>query len=173
MYIWHDGRYRIRVLYFSLAVTSENSLEIAGCLQRTYAGDSQLSIAIALIFSVKMSPKAINSFYSRDPKKVTGKQCRARSNTTDPGIWPGSTMFASNIYRNLKKIYIYINTYKMGPRSLVDKRVDSWSIRFLTAVVRALLGSYVEKPSSAYGWSGGFSPGSPVFAHLRWTIGSI
>ena len=60
-----------------------------------------------------------------------------------------------------------------GPRSLVDKRVDSWSIRFLTAVVRAWLGSYVGKPSSAYGWSGGFSPGSPVFVHLRWTICSI
>ena len=27
--------------------------------------------------------------------------------------------------------------------------------------------SYVGKPSSVYGWSGGFSPGSPVFAHLR------
>ena len=27
--------------------------------------------------------------------------------------------------------------------------------------------------SSAYGWSGGFSPGTPVFAHLRWTISSI
>ena len=26
--------------------------------------------------------------------------------------------------------------------------------------------SHVGKPSSAYGWSGGFSPGSPVFAHL-------
>ena len=25
----------------------------------------------------------------------------------------------------------------------------------------------LPKPSSAYGWSGGFSPGSPVFAHLR------
>ena len=55
---------------------------------------------------------------------------------------------------------------KAGPRSLVDKRVDCLSIRFLTAVVRASLGSYVGKPSSAYGWSGGFSPGSPVFAHL-------
>ena len=53
-----------------------------------------------------------------------------------------------------------------GPRSLVDKRVDSESIRFLTAVVRASLGSYVGKPSSAYGWSGGFSLGSPVFTHL-------
>ena len=31
-------------------------------------------------------------------------------------------------------------------------------------MVRAWLGSYVGKPSSAYGWSGGFSPGSPVFA---------
>ena len=28
------------------------------------------------------------------------------------------------------------------------------------------LGSHVGKPSSAYGWSSGFSPGSPVFAHL-------
>ena len=36
----------------------------------------------------------------------------------------------------------------------------------LTAVVRALLGSHVGKPSSAYGWSGSFSPGSPVFAHI-------
>ena len=34
-------------------------------------------------------------------------------------------------------------------------------------VVRAQLRSYVGKPSSAYGWSGGFSPGTPVFAHLR------
>ena len=37
---------------------------------------------------------------------------------------------------------------------------------FLTAVVRASLGSRLGKPSSAYGWSGSFSPGSPVFAHL-------
>ena len=59
------------------------------------------------------------------------------------------------------------------PRSLVDKKIDSESIRFLTAVVRASLGSHVGKPSSAYGWSGGFSPGSPVFAHMWWTIGSI
>ena len=35
-----------------------------------------------------------------------------------------------------------------------------------TAVVRASLGSHVGKPDSAYGLSGGFSPGSPVFAHL-------
>ena len=35
------------------------------------------------------------------------------------------------------------------------------------------LGSHVGKQSSAYGWPGGFSPGSPVFAHLWWTIGSI
>ena len=39
--------------------------------------------------------------------------------------------------------------------------------RFFTAVVRAWLGSYVGKPSSAYGWSGGFSPDSPVYARLR------
>ena len=44
---------------------------------------------------------------------------------------------------------------------------DQPIVRFLTAVVQAWLGSYVGKPSSAYGWSGGFSPGSPVFAHLR------
>ena len=29
-------------------------------------------------------------------------------------------------------------------------------------MVRASLGSHVGKPSSAYGWSGGFLPGSPV-----------
>ena len=29
------------------------------------------------------------------------------------------------------------------PRSLVDRRVDSYSIRFLTAVVRTSLGSHV------------------------------
>ena len=40
-------------------------------------------------------------------------------------------------------------------------------------MVWALLGSHVGKPSSAYGWSGGFSPSSPVFAYLWWTIGSI
>ena len=34
-------------------------------------------------------------------------------------------------------------------------------------VVRASLRSHVGKPSSADGWSGGFSPGSPVFAHLK------
>ena len=51
-----------------------------------------------------------------------------------------------------------------GPRSLVDRRVDSKSIRRLTALVRGPLGSHVGKPSSTYGWSGGFSPGSPVFA---------
>ena len=55
---------------------------------------------------------------------------------------------------------IYFNVLKI---LLISKS----SIRFLTAVVRAWLGSYVGKPSSAYGWSGGFSPGSPVFAHLR------
>ena len=49
-----------------------------------------------------------------------------------------------------------------GPRSLVDRRVDSYSIRFLTAVIRASLGSHVGKPSSAYGWSGVSSLGSPV-----------
>ena len=37
---------------------------------------------------------------------------------------------------------------------------------FLTSVVRTSLGSHVGKPRSAYGWSGGFSPGSPVFVHL-------
>ena len=42
----------------------------------------------------------------------------------------------------------------------------SLSIRVLTTVVRALLRSHVGKPSSAYGWSGVFSLGSPVFAHL-------
>ena len=47
----------------------------------------------------------------------------------------------------------------------MDRRIDSQSIRFLTTVVRALLGSHVGKPSSAYRLSGGFSPGSPVFAH--------
>ena len=52
------------------------------------------------------------------------------------------------------------------PRGLVDKRADSLSIRFLTAVVRASLGSHVGKPSSAYGWSGGFSTDSPIFVHL-------
>ena len=36
----------------------------------------------------------------------------------------------------------------------------------LTAAVRAFLGSHVGMPNSAYGWSGGFSLGSPVFAHL-------
>ena len=49
-------------------------------------------------------------------------------------------------------------THPTPPGSLVDGRVDSKSIRFLTAVVRASLGSHVGKPSSAYGWSGGFSP---------------
>ena len=29
-----------------------------------------------------------------------------------------------------------------------------------------LRSGHVGKPSSAYGWSGGFPPGSPVFAHL-------
>ena len=70
-----------------------------------------------------------------------------------------------------KKCFISVvmntNDYSVaGPHSLVDRRVDSLSIRFLTAVVRASLRSHVRKPSSAYGWSGGFSPGSPVFAHL-------
>ena len=40
--------------------------------------------------------------------------------------------------------------------SPVDRRVDSYSIRFIIAVVRTSLGSHVGKPSSAYGWSGGF-----------------
>ena len=29
------------------------------------------------------------------------------------------------------------------------------------------------EPRLEHGWSGGFSPGSPVFTHLGWTIGSI
>ena len=49
---------------------------------------------------------------------------------------------------------------------LVDKRAVSQSIRFLTAVVQASLGSHVEKLSSTYRWSGVFSSGSPVFTHL-------
>ena len=53
-----------------------------------------------------------------------------------------------------------------GPRSLVDRSVESYFIRFLTAVVRASLRSHVEKASSDYGWSGGFSTGSPIFDHL-------
>ena len=48
----------------------------------------------------------------------------------------------------------------------IYKVLKPWPV-FLTAVVRASLGSYMGKLSSAYGWSGGFSPGSPVFAHLR------
>ena len=78
-------------------------------------------------------------------------------------LWALALVLAENI----------LTWARTGPRSLVDKRVYSWSIRFLIAVVQAWLGSYVGKPSSAYGWSGGFSPGSPVFAHLRWTIRSI
>ena len=39
-------------------------------------------------------------------------------------------------------------------------------IKFLTKE-GAKAKEYVGKPSSAYGWSGGFSPGSPVFAHLQ------
>ena len=46
----------------------------------------------------------------------------------------------------------------MGPHSLVDRRVASESIRFLTPVVQALLGPQMGKPSSAYGWSDGFFP---------------
>ena len=41
-----------------------------------------------------------------------------------------------------------------GPRCLVEKRVDPNR------------SGHVGKPSSAYGWPGGFSPGSPVFTHL-------
>ena len=40
-------------------------------------------------------------------------------------------------------------------------------------MVRASLGLHVGKSSSTYAWSGGFSPGSPGFHHLWWTIGSI
>ena len=36
-------------------------------------------------------------------------------------------------------------------------------------MVWALLGSHVGKPSSAYGWSGGFSMGSPVFTFDEWS----
>ena len=61
---------------------------------------------------------------------------------------------------------LILRNVSVGPRSQVDKRADSSSIRFLTAVVRASLRSHVGKPSSAYGWSSGFPPGSPVFAHL-------
>ena len=44
------------------------------------------------------------------------------------------------------------------PLGLVDKRAES--IRFLTAVVQALLGSHVGRPSSLYGW---FFPGFSGF----------
>ena len=63
-------------------------------------------------------------------------------------------------------IKVRINT-EGGPRSLVDRRVDCQSFRVPTTVVRASLGSHVGKPSSAYGWSGGFCPGSPVFFDER------
>ena len=49
-----------------------------------------------------------------------------------------------------------ISFWFIDPRSLVDKGADSKYIMFLIAVVRALLESHVGKPSSAYGWSGGF-----------------
>ena len=59
----------------------------------------------------------------------------------------------------------------------MDKRADTYSIRFLTTVVRAPLGSHVGKPSSAYGWSGGFPwvlLFSPTFderlARYKWNI---
>ena len=55
----------------------------------------------------------------------------------------------------------------------MDKGADSKSIRFLTAVVRALLGSHVGKQSSAYGWSGGFSPSSPPLMKDRLDISEI
>ena len=37
---------------FSLAVTSESSLDTAGCLQRTYASDSRLSIGIVFVIHI-------------------------------------------------------------------------------------------------------------------------
>ena len=60
------------------------------------------------------------------------------------------------------KIYFHLDSVVPRPNCLGDTFGP-----FLTAVVRASLGSYVGKPSSAYRWSGGFSQGSPVFAHLR------
>ena len=60
----------------------------------------------------------------------------------------------------MTKTYIdkVLKPQTMGPHSLVDRRVDSESIRFLTAVIQASVGSPVGKPSSAHGGSGGFSP---------------
>ena len=58
--------------------------------------------------------------------------------------------------RKMSEIYSSTLSPEAGSRSLMDRRVDSQSIRFLTAVVRASLGSHMGKPSSAYGWSGGF-----------------
>ena len=69
------------------------------------------------------------------------------------------------------------NHLEAGPRSLADRRVDSYSIRFYTAVVRAELGLHVGKASSAYGWSSGFPrvlQFSPTFdersARYKWKI---
>ena len=75
-------------------------------------------------------------------KRVIGKQCR-------PRFRPCSLASDHCLH--------YIQDFLRATRKLVDRRVDSKSIRFLTAVVRASLGSHVGKPSSAYGWSGGFS----------------
>ena len=56
----------------------------------------------------------------------------------------------------------------------MDKRVDSESVRFLAVVALWFepCSGHMGKPSSAYGLLE-FSPGSPVFAHLWWTIGLI
>ena len=88
-------------------------------------------------------------------------------------------MFVTSTFSVIRSmsLWSYFHALAILPYIL---KIVSWnnaSIRFLTAVVRASFGSYVGKPSSAYGWSGGFSPGfrfSPTFdersARYKWNI---
>ena len=57
MAIFHKGSG-----YWQLAVTSESSLETAGCLQRTFAGDSQLKYMDG-IWTKKSITKWFTDFY--------------------------------------------------------------------------------------------------------------
>ena len=82
------------------------------------------------------------------------------------GVWNRSRIL------NFGPDRLFFRFSRALPHSLVDRRIDSYSIRFLTAVVRASLGSR-EKAKVCLRMVRWFFRGSLVFAHLWWMIGSL